>query len=98
MKDLKDNFGYKKNLVLINNPVDKNFILNKIKGIEYKESKTVRFLAIGRLSYQKGFDILINAVSHLNIDDFEINIIGDGELKRRSSKLIIEKKLSKKFF
>ena len=43
---------------------------------------TRRFiLAIGRLSYQKGFDILIKAFQHLSNEKLDLVILGDGPLR-----------------
>lgn len=43
----------------------------------------VKFLCVGRLEYQKGFDVLIDATMSLKqvTDDFQVTIIGDGSLK-----------------
>ncbi|MFP3096660.1 glycosyltransferase family 4 protein [Kluyvera sichuanensis] len=51
-------------------------------------------LAIGRLSYQKGFDLLLEAWARANTDGWFLRIIGDGEEKdnliNQASKLKIE--------
>lgn len=65
--------------------------LNKVVvapiGIEEKENirhrvnPTKKILAVGRLTYYKGFEVLIEA-SKLLPSDYEVTIVGDGELKK----------------
>ncbi len=45
-------------------------------------------LAIGRLSYQKGFDILIRAFAELADQDIKLVILGDGPLENDLKKLV----------
>ncbi len=49
-------------------------------------------VSMGRLADQKGFDILINAYSRIAADfpDWQLIIIGDGELHEKLSRLIFE--------
>ena len=89
--DLEKNFGFTSNLCVINNPVDKEFIFKKIVEPIYKDQNTIKLLAIGRLSHQKGFDILIDAVEKLDWKNLELNIIGDGPLKKDLIEIINKK-------
>lgn len=71
-------------LVKINNPVDFNYIESK-KGefLEKNFSKNkINLLAIGRLSRQKGFDLLIEEFSKINNSEYHLYILGDGEEKQ----------------
>ncbi|MER1818712.1 glycosyltransferase, partial [Proteus mirabilis] len=54
------------------------------------------FLAVGRLTYQKGFDLLLEAwgIISSKYPDWKLNIIGDGEDKLLLNKLIQQKKIS----
>ena len=54
-----------------------------------------RVISIGRLSKQKGFDILIDVVEQISkrISDWKFTIVGDGELREILKKKIYEKKL-----
>lgn len=81
--DLVENFGTdKERTMVIHNPVDIESILTKSREIEttlYNETK-INLVAAGRLSLQKGFDILVKSMSHLD-DKFHLTILGEGEDK-----------------
>lgn len=51
---------------------------------------TFKILTIGRLSIQKGFDILINALSLCKMDgaSFELHIVGDGPERQKIQDLV----------
>jgi len=48
---------------------------------EVKQGRSKNVLAVGRLTYQKGFDLLINAWSKVkdSYPDWHLNIVGNGE-------------------
>jgi Glycosyltransferase len=83
--DLVKNFGIKKKkLVKINNPVDINFIEEKLKESERPtefshQHKNV--VAIGNLSARKGFDNLLKVFSRLKNQNILLHILGDGKDK-----------------
>ena len=83
--DLIKNFGIKKNKLLkINNPVDVNFIEEKLKQserpVEFShQHKNV--VAIGNLSARKGFDNLLKVFSRLKNQNILLHILGDGKDK-----------------
>lgn len=82
--DLHNNFQLPKSkLVKINNPVDFSFIQSKKEEeVEVNFSKDkLNLLAAGRLTYQKGFDILIKELAKVNDVDFHLYVLGDGEDK-----------------
>lgn len=49
--------------------------------------KRLKVLAVGRLSYYKGFNVLLEAISHL--PDVELQLVGDGELKDELAALAV---------
>lgn len=51
-------------------------------------------LAVGRLTYQKGFDLLLQAWAEANTHGWYLKIIGDGEEKDKLNSLIIKLKIS----
>ncbi|MBD1137152.1 glycosyltransferase [Pelagibacterales bacterium SAG-MED49] len=57
----------------------------KKKNFIYKSNNIFKVVCIGRLSRQKGFDVLIKAISE--ISDVKLDIIGDGEEKIKLTKL-----------
>ncbi|MDO5615995.1 MAG: glycosyltransferase [Cruoricaptor ignavus] len=85
MKDLQENFNIKNDKIIkINNPVDFDFINEKLqissRPSAYKEDyKNV--VAIGNLSYRKGFDNLLKVFSQLKNEKILLHILGDGRDK-----------------
>ena len=83
--DLIENFKNKKEkLVKINNPVDFEFINEKLAISEKPESFKADFknvVAIGNLSSRKGFDNLLKVFSHLKNEKILLHILGDGRDK-----------------
>ena len=83
--DLIENFKIKKEkLIKINNPVDFEFINEKLAISEKPESFKDDFkniVAIGNLSSRKGFDNLLKVFSHLKYEKILLHILGDGRDK-----------------
>lgn len=98
-KDFLDVFPMN-NLTLkyIYNPIDIKKIKSSItERNPYNEDK-VNFLGVGRLSYQKGFDILIRSFEQVSlyIPNAELTILGEGELKSEYLELVNELGIEKK--
>lgn len=79
-----------KKLVVIPNGVD----IDRFKKAIRERVKIKRILYVGRLSYEKGVDLLIDAFKSLN-SNLSLKIIGDGPEKNRLTKKT--KKLKVKF-
>lgn len=47
----------------------------------------INILTIGRLTYQKGFDLLLTAFSKIENEKYHLTIIGEGEQKSELIKL-----------
>lgn len=92
-KEILESNGVKKNkLTLIYNGIeDANFEYENLK-----RSNKINILNCGRLTEQKGQINLIKASSKIERDDFEVNIIGDGELKDQLQKEIDYLEISNK--
>ena len=84
-QDLLKNFDIKSNkIVKINNPVDFDFIDDKLKSSQRPESFKQNFknvVAIGNLSSRKGFDNLLKVFSRLKNENILLHILGDGRDK-----------------
>lgn len=85
MKDLTKNFNIKSNKIIkINNPVDFEFIEQKLLKSEKPESFKYNYknvVAIGNLSSRKGFDNLLKVFSRLKNENILLHILGDGKDK-----------------
>ena len=92
-KKLNNNY-HLKNTKTIYNPIDSKLIKQKLLA-----QKPVDFdyiLAVGRLSREKGFDILINAFAKSNLrSKIKLIILGEGKERKNLEKLIIELNLKK---
>lgn len=88
-EDLIENYGLAPHrLVLIPNPVD----IKRIRSLAVmpvesglpqltKGFPVLRLVAAGRLVYQKGFDLLIDAIALLRGQRLHLTILGDGPLR-----------------
>ena len=97
--DLHKHFKISLNkLVKINNPIDHSFISDQLK--EHLDlvicKKNIRLLAVGRLTEQKGFDMLINALVILREVAFNLYILGEGEDRSKLEELCIKNQLQNK--
>ncbi|MDQ0782056.1 glycosyltransferase [Chryseobacterium sp. W4I1] len=85
LNDLVDNFNIKKKkIVKINNPVDFDFINEKLSVSSKPESFKYNYknvVAIGNLSARKGFDNLLKVFSRLKNENIMLHILGDGKDK-----------------
>lgn len=90
--DLVQNYSIPENIVLvINNPIDTIHIDNLLEYdaliVDDNASHSVlRLIAVGRLSHQKGYDILFGALALLQTS-FHLDIYGTGPEKGRLSEM-----------
>lgn len=104
-KGILDVLGDPGNLIVCYNPIDDDAVLEKSKEpvvepfLDY-ERKLVRFVSVGRLNWQKGYDILLQACRMVQDDglDFELLIVGgddtngDNERQLKSDKKMLDLK------
>lgn len=84
----------------INNPIDfKNLemLSNKQEKLEF-DKKSKNIIAVGRLFYQKGFDILINSMQSLKNENIKLFILGEGPERKNLEKMIKDFQLENKVF
>lgn len=97
---LKNKLVSENKITEINNPVDfKNIdiLSNKQEELEFDENFK-NIIAVGRLFYQKGFDILINSMKSLINENIKLFILGEGPERKKLEKLIKDFKLENKIF
>lgn len=96
--DLRQNYRIKSDkLTVINNPVDVQTIKEKSKTNEKLFDKNViNLLAVGRLSHQKGYDMMFEIVAKMD-KKYKLTVLGEGDhrsfLKELATKLQIEDKI-----
>lgn len=86
--DLIENYAIPEDrLCIINNPVesDRNRLLAQNSERLFDTAK-INLVAAGKLKYQKGFDLLLNAIAELNDEHFHLTILGKGELQETLQK------------
>lgn len=96
-KSVCDVIGDPGNLMVRHNPVKEEEIINKSKQkIQLPEKMLIRFVSVGRLTYIKGYDMLLNVCKRLSNEgyDFEIWLIGDGEEKESLQEFIRKNNLT----
>ena len=83
MNDLINNFKVSRSKIIkINNPVDFDFINEKLLNSNKPESFRYNYknvVAIGNLSARKGFDNLLKVFSRLKNENIILHILGDGK-------------------
>jgi glycosyltransferase involved in cell wall biosynthesis len=81
---------------LIPNSVDFQYVKNRISQIESIMDSTIfNIIAVGRLSYQKGYDILLDAINLVSKEkDIQLHILGIGPEKSNIQKIIKQYKLN----
>ncbi|KQK25883.1 glycosyl transferase family 1 [Chryseobacterium aquaticum] len=83
MNDLINNFKVSRSKIIkINNPVDCDFINEKLLNSNKPESFRYNYknvVAIGNLSARKGFDNLLKVFSRLKNENIILHILGDGK-------------------
>lgn len=86
-------------IILINNPVDIEFIEEEIKDKKIiKDDKKLNLITIGRLSTQKGYDLLINTLVKIKNKNFVLRILGIGKEEEKLKKLVKESNLQEQVF
>ena len=81
------------NVKTIYSPAFEKFV-KKIK----KNNFPKRILSVGRLSREKGYDTLIKAINLINNKSFILEIVGEGDQRKKLTKLIEQNKLKDQIF
>ena len=80
----EDKFKYHKDAKINHDKIVQIYNMSPIQENTYYEHNTKRVLAMGRLMYEKGFDLLIDAWNLVSKQgtDWSLRIVGDGILKQ----------------
>jgi glycosyltransferase involved in cell wall biosynthesis len=83
--DLVMNFGVSaKNTIVIHNPLDvdriRKLAADPSVATDY-EKDAINLVAAGRLSHEKGYDILLDALALCNVPRLRLTILGEGQLR-----------------
>lgn len=86
-----------KNVRVIPNPVavSERETAPVLRPNDVVQRNTQLLLAVGRLTRQKGFDLLIEAFSriHRKVPSWQLAIVGEGELRADLEKMVVERQL-----
>jgi glycosyltransferase involved in cell wall biosynthesis len=78
-------------IIVINNMIDPKIEkIRQIKHPQFERNNPIKLIAVGRLEYQKGFDILIESCSYITEVPFELRIFGSGNLYKSLLNRIFE--------
>ena len=92
--DLVENYGIvAERIRVIYNPVDTEAVMRKAENgiVAFPEGK-INLLAIGKLGYQKGYDLLLESMQYLDTR-YHVTILGEGDWKTRLENEIEERGL-----
>ncbi|MEM7618690.1 MAG: glycosyltransferase [Pseudomonadota bacterium] len=91
----KDELGMRcKNHIVLRNPVDTEKIKEALASAKHHQINDIKFIAAGRLHYQKGYDQLIEAIAKHHIKkDWHLDILGEGEQRKELEELIAQNNL-----
>ncbi|QJW56706.1 N-acetylgalactosamine-N,N'-diacetylbacillosaminyl-diphospho-undecaprenol 4-alpha-N-acetylgalactosaminyltransferase [Serratia plymuthica] len=90
--DLINNFNIPADkIVKINNPLDYRYItaLSQRDGEVCFDRSKINLLSIGRLTHQKGFDLLLNEFAKVKDERYHLTIIGEGRISSRCSRYAV---------
>jgi len=99
-EDFVEHYGVRKDIFrIVRNPLDIDKIIElsheDVDDFEFKENVNY-LIGVGRLSPQKNFTRLIEIFNRLKMDNFELIILGKGELETQLKKQIEEHNLISK--
>jgi len=95
--DLFENYNIQsEKLVVIHNPVDMDQIRRQTEAeSQLFGNDRINLLSVGRLAYQKGFDLMIKVMAKLD-NNYVLTILGEGEERLRLESLARELRVEKR--
>jgi glycosyltransferase involved in cell wall biosynthesis len=85
----------RKKVVRIDNGVSPDRIHKKQRGVEQASAEVVNLLSVGRLSEQKNLSLLVSSLAELEGHKYRLKIAGEGVLREKLERLVLEKGISK---
>lgn len=91
---------YIKSKLRVRNTIIPNAINPEFIGTRYSEKRNDEIIAVGRLSKQKNFQLLIDAfaIVHKSYPNYKLLIYGEGDERKELQEKIIKNKLEKNVF
>ncbi len=97
--EFADNFKLPVSMLqIIPNPVNDQMIQSLIVGRTFYQNDKVNFIAMGRLTFQKGFDRLLHWFSKIENKDSVLRIIGAGPMEQDLKNLVMRLDLLDRVF
>jgi len=99
-KGFNSKYGFENKTIVINNIVNVERILANASLSSFKKDKNLNLISVGRLHFQKGYDILIKIFDRLNRENLLNNVVlkiyGDGPDKEMLGNLVSQYNLEDK--
>lgn len=78
---------------VITNPIDKELIETKLKGSinPFSDNKTINYVAVGNVSFAKGYDILIKAFKLVLLEHYNAHLYIIGNCVGKYAQMLISK-------
>lgn len=83
----------KEKLFLVHNFIDFENISKNLTTQIFTQKNKIKLISVGRLSKQKGYDLLLRTLYKINRKDIELKIYGEGEERKKLERLIRKYKL-----
>ncbi|WP_144505528.1 glycosyltransferase [Bacillus mycoides] len=99
-RTLREKFPmYRKKIEVMHNIISIDMINKMSVGVTDMDKKGIRIVSVGRLNYQKGFEMAIEACEVLKEEGYKIiwYVVGEGEERSVLERMIEEKKLNGTF-
>lgn len=90
---------YREKVTVIYNYIDRNEIIERSLDEQIISNKNlIKIISVGRLSKEKGHNLLLQALSKINLLDknYKVEILGEGAEREKYEKYILENKLNSK--
>jgi len=84
---LIEEYYHKQSIYLPENAIINSSIINPLRTINLKQNDIIKILWIGRIDANKSLIILIEALSRINLGNYHLHVVGDGQKKNAMQKM-----------